>query len=82
MIIDLTDNTWSLTEETKKHLFKNKMFWNWYRNNIAVISEKVIKNVQINAWAFGGASEMEFDLFEYYREHPYDVLEVVEKLAA
>jgi hypothetical protein len=82
MVINLINNTWSLTEETKKHLFQNNLFWNWYRNNIAVVSERVIKNAQVNAWAFGGASEMEFDLLKYYREHPYDVLEAVEKLAA
>lgn len=73
MNIDLVTFKLSLNNETTKKLFQNKKFWIWFRDNKKSISELIIKNVKSNAWAFGGAFNITFDLYEYYMEHPYNI---------
>ena len=60
-----------LERGTMEKLIANSYFASWYFTHFAEIEEIIRKNIKDSAWAFAGAEEVEFDLYEFYLSNSY-----------
>ena len=72
MIIMLNKNLdMFLDEGTIKKLSTNQYFADWYFSNFEMIQKIISENIKASAWAFAGAEEVTFDLYEMFLENKY-----------
>ena len=72
-----------LEKGTLEKLITNSYFASWYFTHFAEIEKIIRKNISNCAWAFSGADEIQFDLYEYYLSNSYKFEnEILEQLEA
>ncbi len=81
MNISITNNVeMSLTQETLDLLKTNKYFASWYFNNFSEIQNEILRKLKIVAWAFAGADNCKFELYEMFLENKYNSESNLEEL--